>query len=193
MYILVNNKKRCPLEEISAENLMKYRLSKKAGMLVKMGDKLLLAKLPTSHDLPVEVYGTSLCQSCDCICKYCPKTTDLTLSIQLHIGRTFKDAVIVSSRSEKYDFITYAVELFNCKANHLIVLNCSNYRIQNPEDYQPQFFAETIWQQKETSNLNLKITGFLYFLHIFSTILFTSVFISFSNSWVLPCVIKQSS
>lgn len=139
-----SNSKVVMLQEVSPEELLKYRLSGEAGLVIKLKDKLFLAKLPRESTLPAKELTSGLCETCDCICKCCPKVTDLTLSIQLGVGRSFPDAVQKYGRIEKYDFITSAVEIFNSKVSNSIILECSNYSERNPDDYEPQFFAETI-------------------------------------------------
>ena len=131
-------------KEVTPEVLMKYRLSKEPGFLIKIQNKLHLAKAHPKSTISPGAYGISLCETCDCICHWCPKSTDLTLSIQLGIGRNFYDAVQAYGRPEKYDFITFAVEFFNCKTSECIVRECQNYRKRNPDDYEEQYFAETI-------------------------------------------------
>lgn len=144
MFILVKGKIECPMEEISVKDLMEYRLSGEAGIVIKSKRKLFLAKLPRKHDLEAQAFGVSLCESCGCVCKDCPKSSDLTLPILLHIGFNFSDAVKRYDRPERYAFINFAVEIFDKKTSECIVLECANYRKRNPEDYEEQYFAETI-------------------------------------------------
>lgn len=144
MYILDSKKRKCFLEEVTPEALMKYRLSKKPGFLIKQKDKLYLAKTIHNNTISTKAFGTSLCETCDCIFHWCPKSTALTLPIQLGFGYNFSDAVERYGRPDKYDFITYAVEFFSRKNSECIVIECKNYRKLNPEDYEEQYFAETI-------------------------------------------------
>ena len=132
------------LQEVSPEGLMKFRLSGKAGFVIKLKGNLLLAELPRQSTLPTRELCPSLCETCDCISKCCPRFNDLTLSIQLGIGRSFPDAVQKYGRLEKYDFIISAVEAFDSKFSNTTVLECANYSKRNPDDYEPQYFAETI-------------------------------------------------
>lgn len=162
MFILVNGKIKCPIEEVSDKDLMLYRLSGEAGLVIKNKHKSFLAKLPRKYDLTTQAFGVSLCESCDCICKYCPKSTALTLPIQLGIGFSFSDAVKRYGRPERYAFINFAVEIFDRKTSECIVLECANYRERNPEDYEEQYFAETIWAQKDSQQSFLKIVGGLF-------------------------------
>ena len=139
-----SNSKVVMLQEVSPKELMQYRLSGEAGLVIKLKDKLLLAKFPRKSKLLTRKLCPSLCATCDCICKCCPKVTDLTLSIQLGVGRSFPDAVQRYGRIEKYDFITSAVEMFNKNSSNCVILECANYSKRNPDDYEPQYFAETI-------------------------------------------------
>lgn len=139
-----SNSKVVMLQEVSPKELMQYRLSGEAGLVIKLKDKLLLAKFPRKSKMLTRKLCPSLCATCDCICKGCPKITDLTLSIKLGVGRSFPDAVQRYCRIEKYDFITFAVEAFNSTTSNCIILECANYSEQNPDDYEPQYFAETI-------------------------------------------------
>ena len=132
------------LEKVSPESLLEYRLSGKPGIVVKIKDTLFLVKLPSNSALLEKHLSTSLCETCECICKWCPKVTDLTLSIKLGVGYDFADAVHRYGRIEKYDFITSAVEVFGKTSSECVVLECSNYFYRNPEDYEEQYFAETI-------------------------------------------------
>lgn len=139
-----SNSKIVMLQEVSPEELMKYRFSGEAGLVIKLKDKLLLAKLPRKSTLSERDLVSGLCETCDNVCKDCPKITDLTLAIQLGIGRSFPDAVQRYGRIEKYDFITSAVEMFNKNSSNCVILECANYSKRNPDDYEPQYFAETI-------------------------------------------------
>lgn len=139
-----SNSKVVMLQEVSLEDLMKYRLSGEEGFVIKLKDKLFLAKLSRESTLSAKKLASGLCETCDCICKCCPKVTDLTLSIQLGVGRSFPDAVQRYGRLEKYDFIISAVEAFDSKFSNTVVLECANYSKRNPDDCEPQYFAETI-------------------------------------------------
>lgn len=145
MYILDNLQRSCLLREVSSEDLMKYRLSKKKGFVLKIKDQLFLAKAHRNSALSTKAFGSGLCKSCDQLCKGCPKVSDLTLSIHLGFGRDISDSVERYGRPEKYDFITFAVEVFDRNTSNCIIVECKNFREQNPDDYKPQEFAETIW------------------------------------------------
>ena len=144
MYILDSKERKCILDEVSPEALLKYRLSKKPGLLIKQKSSLYLAKTIRNHTISTKAFGSSLCETCDCISHWCPKSTGLTLPIQLGFGFNFNDAVQRYGRPEKYNFITFAAEFFNRKTSECIVLECQNYRKRNPDDYEEQYFAETI-------------------------------------------------
>lgn len=162
MFILVKGKIKRPIKRVSDKDLMLYRLSGEAGLVIKCQDKVFLAKLPRKHDLTAQAFGVSLCESCDCVCQHCPFSSALTLPILLHIGFNFSDAVKRYGRPERYAFINFAVEIFDKKTSECIVLECANYRKRNPEDYEEQYFAETIWAQKNSQQSFLKIVGGLF-------------------------------
>lgn len=144
MYILDSKERKCFLDEVTPEALLKYRLSKKPGLVIKQKNTLYLAKTIRNHTISTKAFGTSLCENCDYISHWCPKQATLTLSLQLGIGYKFTTAVERYSRPEKYNFITFAAEFFNKKASECIVVECQNYRKHNPDDYEEQYFAETI-------------------------------------------------
>lgn len=144
MYILDSKERKCFLDEVTPEALLKYRLSKKPGLVIKQKDTLYLAKTICNHTISTKAFGTSLCETCDCVCNGCPNNSDLTLSIKLGFGYNFSQAVQKYGRPEKYDFITFAAEFFNRKTSECIVVECKNYRKRNPADYEEQYFAETI-------------------------------------------------
>lgn len=132
------------LQEVSPEDLMKYRLSKKSGLVLKIGSQLFLAKEPDDSALLTKNFGSGLCKTCDNICKGCQKVQDLTLSIQLGFGYKYPYAVEKYGRPEKYDFITFAIEIFDGNNSECIVAECNNFCERNPSDYEVQYFAETI-------------------------------------------------
>ena len=144
MYLLDNFQKKAPLKEVSPEDLMKYRLSKKKGFVLKIKDQLFLAKVHRKSTLTLKAFGSGLCKNCDNVCKGCPKVSDMTLSIQLGLGYNFSDSVAKYGRPEKYDFVTFAAEVFDANSSNCIIVECNNFREQNPDDYKPQEFAETI-------------------------------------------------
>lgn len=141
---MCTSSKNYQLQEVSAEELMKYRLSAKAGMVVKIGKRLYLAKRPNNHPFIERELKTDLCDTCDSVCKCCSKASDLPLAVQLGIGRTFHDAVQKYARPEKYDFIEEAVEIFNCRGNSLSVVECANYSERKAQYDEEDYFAETI-------------------------------------------------
>lgn len=144
MYILDSKERKCFLDEVTPEALLKYRLTKKPGLVIKQWSTLYLAKTIRNNTIPTSAFGTSLCETCDYICHKCPKSIDLTLPILLGVGHKFPNAVEKYGRPEKYDFITFAVEFFNKKTSKCIVKECQNYRKRNPDNYEEQYFAETI-------------------------------------------------
>lgn len=144
MYLLDNFQRRALLREVSPEDLMKYRLSKKKGFVLKIKDQLFLAKAHRKTALTTKAFGSGLCENCNNVCKGCPKVDALTLSIHLGFGTNFPDSVEKYGRPEKYDFITFAVEVFDQNNSDCIVVECQNFCERNPADYEEQFFAETI-------------------------------------------------
>lgn len=141
--------KKYSLKEVSSEELMRFRLSGKPGVLIKTNESLYLSRLKHNSSLPTMASSSklctlSLCETCDRVCKDCRKISDLTLSIQLGFGFNFPDAVEKYGRIEKYGFITSAVEIFNKQSSNCIIEECENYTKRNPADYGEQHFAETI-------------------------------------------------
>lgn len=142
-------RKEFHLHDVSPDKLMKFRLSGKAGCLIKCNDKLYLARLKQKSTLPtcslVPMYSTpSLCQSCDKVSGNCNKNSSLELQFQLAFGYKFPEAVEKYGRIEKYGFIKEAIEFFNKCNSNCIVFECENYVKRNPSDYEEQYFAETI-------------------------------------------------
>lgn len=141
--------KKQPLREVSPDELMKFRLSGKAGALIKSDDKLYLTKLSRKSTLPSYGLGSkfrslSLCLSCDKVCGGCEKNSSLELSFQLVFGYKFPEAVERYGRIEKYGFIKEAIEFFNKKSSTCVVFECENYAKRDPIYYEEQYFAETI-------------------------------------------------
>lgn len=137
------------LHEVSKDELMKFRLSGKAGCLIKCNDKLYVTRLKRKSALPTYSFAPlynepTLCGSCDKVCGVCPKTSALTLPCRLALGNSFPEAVKNYGRIEKYDFIKEAIEFFDKENSNCIVFECENYVKRNPNDYEEQYFAETI-------------------------------------------------
>lgn len=150
MFTFNSNETKSILRKISLEDLMKYRVSGKEGFFLKFNNQLFLAESPSSDFvLATQVFGSGLCETCDNICNGCPKISDLTLSTHLGFGRNFPDSVEKYGRPEKYDFVTFAVEVFDQNNSNCIIVECKNFCERNPADYETQDFCETIWTPKK--------------------------------------------
>lgn len=124
----VSSYKDYPLEEVTPEKLMEYRLSKKPGFVLKDHDKLYYAPFFRKVHLVGTGIGVHLCNICSNVCNHCRKVDDWTVQFHCRMGRKFPTAVKLSGRIEKYDFIPYAAETFNCETDTYLVLECANHR-----------------------------------------------------------------
>lgn len=118
-----------PLKEVTPDELLDLRLSKKPGLVLKSGDKLFYTKIPKN----LRLHGnntpyTHLCGAgCKNVCKHCPKVDDWTVDFHRKQGHSFKKAVVLCGRIEKYDFIPYAFESFNTSLDAYGIIECENF------------------------------------------------------------------
>ena len=127
-----------PMRQVSAQELMKLRLSKKPGVVYKKDNTLFYAAIPGHFNLTgrANSLGKHACgEHCTMVCKGCHRTDDLTVAYQQRIHRQkqpFKTAVLKSWRIEKYDFVQEGLESFNMDKQNdsFIVLRCENFQFR---------------------------------------------------------------
>lgn len=132
-----------PMREVSAEELMQLRLSKKPGVVYKNGDKLFYTTIPDTLNLnshAVKNISKHACGNhCSMVCRGCPRTSDHTVASQQKLGKSFNAAVVSSWRIEKYPFVTEGIETFNMRASNdaFRVLGCENYYTRTKRNMRP--------------------------------------------------------
>ena len=126
-----------PMQEVSAEELMKHRLSKKPGVVYKRGGTLFYATVPNTLNLNTDferAFGKHACgEHCSMVCQGCPRTSDFTVNSQKRYGKTFSRAVHDSWRIEKYPFVLEGIESFNMGSTSeaCLIFKCENYKTRS--------------------------------------------------------------
>ena len=118
-------------QEVTEQELMQLRLSKKSGCVYKKNGKLYYTAIPNKlHFIGngVEIHPHLCGKNCKMVCRGCPRTSDLTVSYQEKNDKDFTDAVIDSWRIEKYPFCE-GFEAFNMSGSGdaSIITSCLNY------------------------------------------------------------------
>lgn len=121
------SRKVYPLTQVSLEELVEFRLSGKPGFVLKTKGKLYYTPFPGNIHFSDQLIGTHLCGNCRNICNHCKKIDAWTVGFYTRHGVKFVPAVLRSGRIEKYDFIPYAIETFNCKIDSYLILECTNH------------------------------------------------------------------
>ena len=119
--------KEYSLREVPYQELMNLRLSLRSGLVLKKDGKLYYTEFPREIHFSNQNIGTHLCGVCGNVCKHCKKVDDWTISYHQRLGRSFRAAVRFSGRIEKYRFIPFAIETFNCKTDVYLVMECTNF------------------------------------------------------------------
>ena len=130
---LTESCKRYPLQEVTHEELMQRRLSRKPIIIFKDGNKLYCANFRDVSLMGGQQIGEHLCGECSMVCKGCPKVKDWTIAFHIRNGKKFKEATYLSGRIEKYPFINLAIETFNCSVDAYLILECSLFKKRKPE------------------------------------------------------------
>ena len=116
------------LREVTYKELLHLRLSKQPGLVLKRNGKLYYTEFRKDVNFNFHNLGPHLCGMCSNVCKHCEKVDDWTLQFHLRNGCTFKTAVYRAGRIEKYPFIPYALETFNCNQDTYLILECGNHQ-----------------------------------------------------------------
>lgn len=124
-------------QEVTREQLIQFRLSKKPGLVYKSEDKYYYTAIPDTLRLisSESNFGPHLCgRNCANVCKNCPRTVALTVKYQQRLGKKFVEAVRDSWRIEKLPFITEGLEAFNMEWSNdaSVVICCSQYTLSAP-------------------------------------------------------------
>ena len=115
------------LREVTPVELFNLRVSKKPGLVLKKDGKLYYTEFSENVHFANHNLGPHLCANCSNICKHCEKIDDWTVRFHHKEGASFRAAVYRSGRIEKYPFIPYAVETFNCMTDVYLVLWCDHF------------------------------------------------------------------
>lgn len=123
-----------PMRKVSAEELMKHRLSKLPGIVYKKNSTLFYTSVPSTLNLNTDFErssGKHACgEHCSMVCRGCPRTSDFTVNSQIRYGKTFPRAVHDSWRIEKYPFVLEGIESFNMGATSeaCLIFKCKDYK-----------------------------------------------------------------
>lgn len=115
------------LQEVTYQELVNIRLSRRPGLVLKRNGKLYYTEFPWEIYFSAPDIGIHLCGVCRNICNHCKKANHWTVSYHQRLGRSFTKAVLYSGRIEKYKFIPFAIETFNCKTDVYLVMECTNH------------------------------------------------------------------
>ncbi len=116
-----------PLVEVTRKELMRHRLSSEPGFVLKTHGKLYYTPFPTNVHLSDQKIGVHLCGDCRKICGHCEKINAWNKQFHIRMGHNFYEAVYLAGRIEKYDFIPYAIETFNCSLDVYLVMKCTRF------------------------------------------------------------------
>lgn len=115
-----------PLREVTLVELLNLRFSKKPGLVLKVKGQFFYTQI--QKDLRLNGNHTPyihLCgDGCKKVCKHCPKVDAWTVDFHRKQGHSFRNAVILSGRIEKYDFIPMAFESFNTTLDAYGIIEC---------------------------------------------------------------------
>ncbi len=136
--------------EVTAEELLKLRLSGTPGIAYKFDESLYYTEVP--GDLKInrvdDSNGVHLCgKNCTKVCAGCTRVRDLTVAFQLRMNKEFPYTVLDSWRIEKYDYVQEALEAFNMYQQND---GCTVYRCANYEEAPPRV-------SKRVSTTDLKV------------------------------------
>lgn len=135
--ILSKKEEDYPLREVTKKELLWLRAQKEAGFVLKIYDKYYYTQIPADFNLlSSSVLGdsTHCCKSCpyfstkaDCD-GGCSKVRDATPKEYRLLGAKKGQAIILSKRIEKYDFISLGCETFHTRiSDAFIVSSCTRY------------------------------------------------------------------
>lgn len=116
------------LQPVTYNELVELRLSRQPGLVLKCHEKLFYTKIPAETRFTAPTMGEHLCGICANVCRQCKKVNAWTVQFYCRNGLSFKTGVIRSGRIEKYPFIPFAIETFNCKTDVYLVLQCNNFK-----------------------------------------------------------------
>lgn len=152
------------LSKVTEEELFQHRLSKKPGFVFKKEGNLFYTSIPKDLSLiSCRSLGAHVCAHSGSACRHlyakkecdggCSKVRDNSLLCHRRNGYTTAKALKLSSRIEKYNFITLGFESFNTLQTAFVVLNCSNYANS------PTRHKKTVMQ---INNAKLAIAQYVY-------------------------------
>ena len=127
------------LNEVTEEELLSLRKSRKPGFVLKDGDTYLFSEIPKyfsfmsfrdmgEHLCGSSRYGCSRLKACEDCDGGCAKVRDLVTEAYTAVQmKSFNDAIEASKRIEKYPFITKGYESFNTSHDCMTVLSCQQF------------------------------------------------------------------
>lgn len=130
-------KEEIPFKEVTEEELFAYRKKGKPAMCIKKDGKYYYTEIPKGLKLLSQnILGEHCCGrsgGADCGKLYaceecgCRKVMDLSKDAYEKLLYSKRQALYLSKRIEKYDFITVGYETFNTEMDVFVVIKCTNY------------------------------------------------------------------
>ena len=136
LYIETKEGRQCyKFRRITEEELLKIRKSGIPSFILKVGKRLYYTSVPKSFSInsnftEIGRHMCAWCNRCRAIDESmggCQKVSDCSIDVyQSEVGN-LREAILMSKRIEKYDFVKYGFETFNVSVEVLAVIKCKNY------------------------------------------------------------------
>ena len=128
------------LRKVTEDELFELRASGKPGFVLKYDYSYFYSQIPDFLRFYFESLGDHLCSNERCSCSRlsaasdcnggCAKVRDRVIQAY---NKPFTSALKASQRIEKYDFISHGFESFNTVQDSLVVLECTQFRLDGIE------------------------------------------------------------
>lgn len=173
-------KKRFPLHKVSEEKLLELRIAGKPGFVAKYEGKYYYTPIPKNMRFVTQTtMWKHVCGKSGAECSRlsaasdedggCAKVRDLTVENYLSAGYELREAVILSKRIEKYDFITMGFESFNTAQDSFVVAACEHYKKEEKKEhtglsvYHTKLaLAQYVWPELSREEIREKLRGGKY-------------------------------